>query len=78
MTEKEMLNDLSNMINRIAEANLHYAFYKTDYGLACIYCSDKARENSENKNIFIMSPCLELDAILKSNEENGYTKLVVK
>jgi hypothetical protein len=61
MTQEE--TELLELIERVDQAVKHYSYYKTDYGLACMYCSDKARNKSENKNIFIMSPCLELDAI---------------
>ena len=57
------------LVATVNEASKHWETYSTDYGFACKYCSDKAREKSENKNIFIMLPCLESEAILKQMQE---------
>jgi hypothetical protein len=60
---------LVELLEIVDQASKHWAFYKTDYGFACKYCSDKARGKSENKNIFIMQPCLEVEAINKQIQE---------
>jgi hypothetical protein len=56
-SEIQALADLLVVVNQLEN---HYATIKTDYGFACKYCSDKAPEL-----VFIMSPCLESENLLK-------------